>query len=731
MSPAIDPLNDRSQSPLAAWLLAALVLGACLLIVGLQWRDEHRQTVREEAAATQKEADAVQSLLLGRLGNYELALRGGAALYASVGSLSQSQWADYVAGLNWEQRFPGAIGFGLATYLDQSTLMRMQARIRSDTGAYYSIYPVGVRPEYGPIVYLSPATLENTRVIGYDMFSEHVRHEAMQLAMENGTATLSGRVNLLQDAGHGEVPSLLFYVPVYHGITNPSTLAERRAAMVGWTYVPFRVQQWVDVSLSPLQRLLRIRIDDATGPQPVALYADSGIADGDKPVVVGQAEVYGRTWRFRYYRGPQAFMLTHESAVLWAGIPIALGLAAVVFLLAATQTRAHALAVRMTEAQRRSETLLRSSIMHSAIGKAMLDARGHILQVNPAFSDVFGRPEGHFIGRRFENLFDVDRITAIDDSGRKGIRKEIRRFARGDHDIRHVSLIYADIPPSEGMEVTKIVQVQDITENMRNDARINALNRTLESRVEARTRELTVANRELEAFAYSVSHDLRAPLRAIEGFSRVLGEQYAGQLDETGQGYLTRVRGAASRMGELIEAILKISRLSRSEMAREPLDISAMSTRIVDELRTSEPDRIVAVTVDPGLQADGDPVLVDNLLQNLLGNAWKFTRRTLEPRIHVGRDPGDAEAFVIEDNGAGFDPAYTDKLFRPFQRLHADAEFSGHGVGLASVKRIVERHGGTISATGVEGKGARFVFKLPPPLHREPGAAPDPGSSNA
>ncbi len=139
----------------------------------------------------------------------------------------------------------------------------------------------------------------------------------------------------------------------------------------------------------------------------------------------------------------------------------------------------------------------------------------------------------------------------------------------------------------------------------------------------------------------------------------------------------------------------------------------------------------MAVTVDPGLQADGDPVLVDNLLQNLLGNAWKFTRRTLEPRIHVGRDPGDAEAFVIEDNGAGFDPAYTDKLFRPFQRLHADAEFSGHGVGLASVKRIVERHGGTISATGVEGKGARFVFKLPPPLHREPGAAPDPGSSNA
>jgi len=726
MSTAFDPLSDRSQTPLAAWLLAVLVLVSCLLVVGLQWREEHQQTLEDEAAATHKEADAVQSLLMGRLGNYELALRGGAALYASVNTLTQAQWADYVAGLNWAERFPGAIGFGLASYLDQSTLMRMQDRIRSDTGAYYSIRPAGVRPEYGPVVYLSPATLENTGVIGFDMYSDPLRHEAMQLAMERGTAALSGRVQLMQDAGRGDVPALLFFVPVYHGITNPSTLAERRGAMVGWTYVPFRVQQWVDASVSPLQRQLRVRIDDVSGPQAQMLYADRGIAGDAAPVVDNMTGVYGRTWRLRFYRGPQALMMTQESAVLWAGIPIAIGLSVVVFLLAATQSRAQALAVRMTDAQRRSETLLRSSVQHSAIGMAMLDPRGHILQVNPAFSDLFGRPESHFLGRRFDNLFDADGIAAIDDVARKGVRREIRRFARADHDIRHVSVIYADIPQSEGLEVARIAQAQDITEGMRNEARINAMNRHLESRVEARTRELTDANRELESFAYSVSHDLRAPLRAIEGFSRVLGEQYASQLDEAGQGYLSRVRGAANRMGELIEAILRISRLGRSEMARERLDITTMAQQVIDDMRAAEPDRIVSVTVDPGLAADGDPVLVDNLLQNLLGNAWKFTRRTREPRIHVGRDPDDPEGFVVEDNGAGFDPVYADKLFRPFQRLHADAEFNGHGVGLASVKRIVERHGGTITATGAEGKGARFVFTLP--HHKEP-VAPDAGAA--
>ena len=225
-----------------------------------------------------------------------------------------------------------------------------------------------------------------------------------------------------------------------------------------------------------------------------------------------------------------------------------------------------------------------------------------------------------------------------------------------------------------------------------------------------RTRELSQANQELEAFAYSVSHDLRAPLRAIDGFSKVLAERYAATLDEAGQGYLERVRKAANRMGELIDALLKMSRVTRSALRHERVDLGRMAAELVDDLRAGDPDHPVEVEIHGDLVAEGDASLLRNLLENLLGNAWKFTRGTADPRIEFGRN---AVEFFIRDNGAGFDQEYVDKLFRPFQRLHDQSEFAGHGIGLASVKRIVERHGGSIRAEGRPGQGATFYFTLP------------------
>jgi light-regulated signal transduction histidine kinase (bacteriophytochrome) len=245
----------------------------------------------------------------------------------------------------------------------------------------------------------------------------------------------------------------------------------------------------------------------------------------------------------------------------------------------------------------------------------------------------------------------------------------------------------------------------------RSEARAQAHNKSLEVRVETRTRELSEANRELESFAYSVSHDLRAPLRAIEGFSRVLGDRHAAALDETGRDYLQRIRGAAARMSELIEALLKVSRVARGDVQPETLDISRMAADVVGELRAAEPDRVVTVDIDQGITAHADRVLVRSLLENLLGNAWKFTRDREAAHIRVGRE-GDGRTIFVQDNGSGFDQAYVDKLFRPFQRLHDDARFAGEGIGLATVKRIVERHGGSIRASGAPGQGAKFSFTL-------------------
>jgi light-regulated signal transduction histidine kinase (bacteriophytochrome) len=194
----------------------------------------------------------------------------------------------------------------------------------------------------------------------------------------------------------------------------------------------------------------------------------------------------------------------------------------------------------------------------------------------------------------------------------------------------------------------------------------------------------------------------------------VLGERHADAFDDAGRGYLARVRAATVRMGELIDALLKMSRVSRGELRRAPLDLSAMATEIVAELRQDEPERRVEVDIEPGLQAWGDSALVRNLLGNLLGNAWKFTRGRPTGRIALKRvQQGDETWFEVADNGAGFDEAYASKLFRPFQRLHAQDEFVGEGIGLASVKRIIERHGGSIAAEGTVGEGARFRFTLP------------------
>jgi light-regulated signal transduction histidine kinase (bacteriophytochrome) len=239
------------------------------------------------------------------------------------------------------------------------------------------------------------------------------------------------------------------------------------------------------------------------------------------------------------------------------------------------------------------------------------------------------------------------------------------------------------------------------------------LNVALERHVLERTLELEDANRELEAFSYSVSHDLRAPLRALDGFSLALLEDYGAQLDDTAKDYLARVRAASQRMGLLIDDMLTLSSITRREMTCEKVDLSALAGDILAELRETEPDRVVSARVAEGLVADGDAALLRIVLQNLLANAWKFTSRKAEAHIEVGveRRAGVA-AYYVRDDGAGFDATYVDKLFTAFQRLHAADEFPGTGVGLATVRRIVRRHGGSVWAEGAVDSGATFHFTL-------------------
>lgn len=243
--------------------------------------------------------------------------------------------------------------------------------------------------------------------------------------------------------------------------------------------------------------------------------------------------------------------------------------------------------------------------------------------------------------------------------------------------------------------------------------RVVTLNKTLEQRVAERTHELALANRELKAFSYSVSHDLRAPLRAINGFVEILLEDHAATLNEEALECAQRIRHSGWRMSELIDDLLALSMASRQELRYEPVDLSAVVREIVATLREHEPDRAVKLTIQDGVATDGDRQLLKIALQNLLSNAWKYTGRTADAHIEFGCDDVDGQRhFYVRDNGAGFDMAQADRLFTPFARLHEAHEYEGTGVGLATVQRIVERHAGRIRAQGESGKGATFYFTL-------------------
>lgn len=251
-------------------------------------------------------------------------------------------------------------------------------------------------------------------------------------------------------------------------------------------------------------------------------------------------------------------------------------------------------------------------------------------------------------------------------------------------------------------------------EYKRAEDEIRILNAELEQRVEQRTDQLEAANRELEAFAYSVSHDLRAPLRSIDGFSQALLEDYQDKLDEEGNSCLRRVRTASQRMGQLIDDMLKLSRTTRGEIKPQTLNLSAMARSVVEQLKKAQPDRRVEFVIQNELCAQGDARLLLVVLENLLSNAWKFTARHDSARIEFGgKEIKGKRAYFVRDDGAGFDMEYADKLFVPFQRLHSYSDFEGTGIGLSIVQRILHRHGGELWAEGAVDRGATFYFTLP------------------
>jgi PAS domain S-box-containing protein len=339
------------------------------------------------------------------------------------------------------------------------------------------------------------------------------------------------------------------------------------------------------------------------------------------------------------------------------------------------------------------------------------DMHGYWKRVNPAFTDLLGHDRETFLATPFLDLVHPDDRAATLAEVEKLGRGEptlhfTNRYRHRDGSWRWIAWKCSPFPAegllyASGRDVTRAKAAAEETKRMNEEL----LKKTV---------QLEAANKELESFSYSVSHDLRAPLRGIAGFALALEDHAAGVLDDTARSHLQRVRSAADRMSDLIDDLLKLSRLTRAEMRQETVDLSTLAEAVFDVLREREPERRVGTRVTPGLVACGDPALLRILLENLLGNAWKFTSRNAAAEIEVGQEIAEdgAPVFYVRDNGVGFDMRYVHKLFSPFQRLHAQADFPGTGIGLAIVQRVVARHGGRVWAEARPSGGACFRFQL-------------------
>jgi PAS domain S-box-containing protein len=365
------------------------------------------------------------------------------------------------------------------------------------------------------------------------------------------------------------------------------------------------------------------------------------------------------------------------------------------------------------EALRESEKKYRELVDNALVGIYMTSLKGEIIFANKALAKMyeFESPEemmSSSILSRYKNLKD-----------RKALIETLKKEGKvNNYELEHITKSgkTIDILLSAILGTNVLSgMVRDITESKQAQEEIRRLNAELEQRVVERTAQLEAANKELEAFSYSVSHDLRAPLRSIDGFSQALQEDYGEKVEGQGKDYIRRIHAATKRMAELIDALLTLSRVTRSEIRLEKLSLSKLAQTIAADLQKIQPDRQVECIIPEGLTANGDARLFRIVMENLIGNAWKFTSRKENACIELGSlQQGDGKlAYFVKDNGAGFDMAYADKLFGAFQRLHGTEEFSGTGIGLATVQRIIHRHGGRVWAEGEVEKGATFYFTLP------------------
>lgn len=709
---AAPPGNGLGMWP--AWL----VLLVSLAVTAALWQWSAARIEEQMRADFQARAADIRDSLESRLAGYALVLRGAAALFSASEEVTREDWRQYITGLQLRSDYPAIQAVAFARSVPAGGLDSLVRQMRASGVADFTVWPEGRRERYVVNVFTEPYEGLNVKALGYDMWQDGIRRQAMEQALRSGRATITQKITLKVDEG-APVPAFIMYLPVYE---------RDRARLQGFVLSPFRMPDVAGDLVTPAVAGVALAIYDGTdmneaallhrGPREQAGHASRFVARQTMPVA-------GREWTLSFSSEPSLENVAAANRPLQAlaiGIVISLLLFAVTWSLLSMRRRAMLLAERMTRSLSESERKYRLITENASDVIWLLDVdTQRFLYVSPSVErlrgytpeEVMSQPMHEALTPQSRELLQrilPENIAEFQRGVRKTYINEVEQPRKDGTAVWTETSTRLERDPTSGHFVIYGVS-RDITERKVAERRLRDFNAELERRVQQRTAELERANRDLESFSYSISHDLRTPLRAINGFSSILASEERERLSADGKDLLDRVAKAATRLGQLIDDVLEYSRAGRLAKADVRVDLRILAQKITGELGEAYPHTVIKVGELPTVQ--GDPTMLRQILINLVGNACKYSARREGPTVEIGAQEGEDEVVIhVRDNGAGFDMRYADKLFGMFQRLHPESDFQGTGVGLAIVKRLVERHGGRVWAEAEPDRGATFRFTL-------------------
>jgi len=721
-----------SRHSVHTWLLPAtttcviFIIGVALTALLADWTrqvavDLTERTLEERALRSER---AITARLLA----CEAVLHAAAGFIDNAWPIGDEQWHRFARPLQQSSVAPGVQGFGFAAVLDR---VRPEQADALPKDRWTDPEAAGESDFRTVILFLEPRDARNKYAMGFDMASEPRRRAAMERARDGATASMSSRLSLVQEIDARAQPGFHIYVPVYARDVIAESVEERRRALLGYVFSPFRAVDFLSNVLQYSPRDVRIEVyDGGQTLEAASLYSQgTTTAELEHIYAVQRVLVAGHEWTVRVTATPLLLEKNRKipAWIVWTiGLTTTTLLSCLVFAMARSRQvlRERVLVDEQLIQQQQDAAAM---LEHSLVGFIAIDQQDRILEWNKQAADTFGWAKHEVLGKRLSELI-------VPESMREAHIDAIKNFHTREHTLldRRVDvpavrrdgqelIVALSVASVERRgETVFFASVRDITARRKQQEQLRQLNTTLEQRVSERTRELEQAHRQLqnayrdlEAFSRSVSHDLRAPLRAIQGYAGLLIQSVGATLPPQIVRDIDAISRTSRHMNVILDNLLKLASVSQSELKPEEFSLGDLVRQVVDEFGP-RPDLRVHVEYEQLGCVRADPGLLALALRNLIGNAMKFSGTRPQPEIHIGaRDIPGERVYFVRDNGVGFDSKYAHRLFGAFQRLHSGKEFEGTGLGLTIVKSVIEKNRGRVWAESSPGAGATFYFALP------------------